>query len=112
MAINLKKEADLAGAHPSRRFGKRERKMLESVAAELPFKIVKAAKHTHAGGTEATISDASVQATDVVIAQLESSANDASVVKCTAGAGSVVVDFGSTDPGASVIQYIVVRALA
>lgn len=113
MAINLKSEADKAGKHPSRRFGQRERKLLESVAAEFPFSVVKAGKSNFAGGsTSATISDAAIAATDIVIVQVQASTNAAHVVKTLPGAESATVTL-SADPGAStVLQYIVVRAIA
>ena len=111
MAINLKSEADKAGKHPSRRFGQRERKMLESVAAQIPFTVVKVATANHAGSVNATITDSAILATDTVMVQLKTSTNDASVVKCAAATGSAVIKFNA-DPGASVISYIVVRALA
>jgi hypothetical protein len=112
MAISLKPEADKAGKYPSRRFGQRERKLLESVAAAVPFNVVAAGKSNFAGGSaSATITDAAITATDVVIAQLQSSANAESVIKVLPGSGSATVTF-SANPGASVISYIVVRALA
>ena len=82
MAINMKKEADLAGAHPSRRFGQRERKLLESVAAEFPCSVVATGKSNFAGGsTSATITNPAIAATDVVIVQVQASTNAAHVVK-------------------------------
>jgi len=113
MAINLKSEADKAGKHPSRRFGQRERKLLESVAASIPFSVVKAGKANFAGGSaSATITDASIASADVVIVQVQASANAAHVVKVLPGTGSATVTL-SADPGAAtVLQYIVVRALA
>jgi len=113
MAINLKKEADLAGKHPSRRFGQRERKLLESVAAEFPFSVVKAGKASFAGDSAtATITDAAIAASDVVIVQVQASTNAAHVVKTVPGTGSAEVTL-DTAPGAdTVLQYIVVRAIA
>lgn len=112
MAISLKPEADKAGSHPSRRFGQRERKLLESVAAAIPFQVVKAGKASVAGAAAAvTITDPAIVATDVVIVQVQSSANAAYVIKSVPGTGSVVVTLDAA-PGASVLQYIVVRALA
>jgi hypothetical protein len=112
MAISLKSEADKAGKHPSRRFGQRERKLLESVAAAIPFQVVKAGKASVAGAAAAvTITDSAIVATDVVIVQVQSSTSVAHVVKSVPGTGSVVVTL-SDIPGASVLQYIVVRALA
>lgn len=112
MAINLKSEADKAGKHPSRRFGQRERKLLESVAASIPFNVVASGKSNFAGGSAtATITDAAITATDVVIVQIQSSANLEPVVKVLPGTGSATVSF-LADPGVSVLQYIVVRALA
>lgn len=112
MAINLKSEADKAGKHPSRRFGQRERKLLESVAASIPFNVVSSGKANFAGGSaSATITDASITAADVVIVQVQSSANAEHVLKVLPGAGSATVTL-SADPGVSVLQYIVVRALA
>jgi hypothetical protein len=113
MAINLKSEADKAGKHPSRRFGQRERKLLETVAAAVPFQVAKAAKANFAGGSAtATITDSSVTAADVVIVQVQASTNAAHVVKSVPGTGSITVTL-SADPGAStVLSYIVVRALA
>lgn len=113
MAINLKSEADKAGKHPSRRFGQRERKLLESVAAAVPFNVVASGKSNFAGGsTTATISNAAIAATDVVIVQVQASTNASHVVKVLPGAASATVTL-SADPGAAtVLQYIVVRALA
>jgi len=112
MAINLKSEADKAGKHPSRRFGQRERKLLESVAASIPFSVVKAGKANFAGGSaSATITDASIASADVVIVQVQASANAAHVVKVLPGTGSATVTLNAV-PGASTLQYIVVRALA
>lgn len=113
MAISLKSEADKAGKHPSRRFGQRERKMLESVAAAIPFQVAASGKSNFAGGsTTATITAADVTAADVVIVQVQASTNASHVVKSVPGTGSITVTL-SADPGAStVLSYIVVRALA
>lgn len=113
MAINLKSEADKAGQHPSRRFGQRERKLLQTVAAQIPFQVAKSGKSNFAGGsTTATITDASVASSDVVIVQVQASTNAAHVVKSVPGTGSITVTL-SADPGAAtVLSYIVVRALA
>jgi len=113
MAINLKSEADKAGKAPSRRFGQRERKLLESVAASIPFPVAKSGKSNFAGGSvTATITDAAVTSADVVIVQVQASTNAAHVVKSVPGTGSITVTL-SADPGAStVLSYIVVRALA
>lgn len=113
MAISLKSEADKAGKHPSRRFGQRERKMLESVAAAIPFQVAASGKSNFAGGsTTATITAAGVTAADVVIVQVQASTNASHVVKSVPGTGSITVTL-SADPGAStVLSYIVVRALA
>lgn len=114
MAINLKKEADLAGKHPSRRFGQRERKLLESVAAEFPFSVVAAGTHATAGGDAAeTITVASAQAGDIVHVSVKTAgATPVVVAAAAAGAGSIAVTM-SADPEADhVLQYIVVRAIA
>lgn len=114
MAINLKKEADLAGKHPSRRFGQRERKLLESVAAEFPFSVVAAGVHTTAGGDAAeSITVASAQAGDIVMVSVKTAGTSpVSVVAAAAAAGSVEVTL-SADPSTDhVLQYIVVRAIA
>jgi hypothetical protein len=113
MAISLKSEADKAGKHPSRRFGQRERKLLETVAASIPFQVAKSGKSNFAGGSvTATITDTAVTAADVVIVQVQASTNAAHVVKSVPGTGSITVTL-SADPGAStVLSYIVVRALA
>lgn len=113
MAISLKSEADKAGKAPSRRFGQRERKMLESVAAAIPFQVAASGKSNFAGGsTTATITAAGVTAADVVIVQVQASTNASHVVKSVPGTGSITVTL-SADPGAStVLSYIVVRALA
>lgn len=113
MAINLKSEADKAGKDPTRRFGQRERKLLKTVADQMPFKVVKAATVNNGGGSVTiTITDTAIQSTDTVFVQVKASTNDASVVKCAAATGSAVVKL-SADPGAAtVLSYIVVRALA
>lgn len=113
MAISLKPEADKAGKYPSRRFGQRERKLLESVAAAIPVQVAISGKSSFAGGsTSATITAAGVVATDVVIVQVQASTNASHVVKSVPGTGSIAVTL-SADPGAStVLSYIVVRALA
>lgn len=112
MAINLKSEADKAGKHPSRRFGQRERKLLESVAAEFPFSVVKAGKAVLSpGSATATITDPAIAASDIVIVQVQSSTSSAYVVKTVPGAGSAEVTLSSSQADAT-LQYIVVRAIA
>jgi hypothetical protein len=112
MAINLKSEADKAGKHPSRRFGQRERKLLETVAAAVPFQVVKADKLDFVGGsTLSTITDSTIKSTDIVIVQVQSYTTAAYVLSVLPGNGSAAVTF-NVAPGASTIQYIVVRALA
>jgi Ni,Fe-hydrogenase III small subunit len=114
MAINLKKEADLAGAHPSRRFGQRERKLLEAVAAEYPKAVVAAGTFQTVGGDAAeTITLASVEANDIVMVSVKTAgASPVTVAAASAAAGSISVTM-SADPAADhVLQYIVVRALA
>jgi len=114
MPINLKSEADKAGKHPSRRFGQRERKLLETVAAQIPFKVVASGTFQTVGGDAAeSIPVASVVATDIVMVLVKTAgATPRSVDAAAAGAGSIAVTM-SGDPAADhVLQYIVVRALA
>lgn len=113
MAINMKKEADLAGAHPSRRFGQRERKLLESVAAEYPFAVVAAGTHNTIAGTTQTIAVASAKAGDIVLVSVKTlGASPAAVKAAAAGNGSITATMDVSPSTDHVLQYIVVRAIA
>ena len=114
MAISLKPEADKAGSHPSRRFGQRERKLLESVAAAIPFQVVTSGTFQTVGGdaTE-SIPVASVVATDIVMVLVKTAGvTPRSVNAAAAGAGSIAVTLSGDHAADHVLQYIVVRALA
>jgi len=71
-----------------------------------------AAKYSNAGGSATlVISNADVAATDVVMANLVTSANAVNINKVTAGAGSITILF-SADPGVSVVSYFAIEASA
>ena len=113
MAISLKPEADKAGSHPSRRFGQRERKLLESVAAAIPFQVLAAGVYTTIAGTSQTITVASAKTGDIVVVSVKTAgAVPVSVVAASAGNGSISVTMSATPSTDHVLQYIVVRALA
>jgi hypothetical protein len=114
MAINLKSEADKAGAHPSRRFGQRERKLLESVAAAIPFQTVTAGTFNTVGGDASeTIPVASAKTGDIVLVSVKTAgAVPVSVVAAAAANGSIAVTMSANPAADHVLQYIVVRALA
>lgn len=65
-----------------------------------------AAQYTNAGGSATTtITDATIKATSIVVADWSSSANSVQIEKVTPSAGSLVI-LSSGDPGASVLNYM------
>jgi len=109
---NFKREADAAGAYPDRRFGQRERKLLDTVQEAYPFGCVLAGTFASAAGsTSQTSSIAGVLSSDQVMCLVKTQgAVPVLVAAASAGAGSITVKY-SADPGADhVIQYFVFRA--
>lgn len=73
---------------------------------------VVAGKADNAGGsTSMVISNANVAATDVVMANIVSSANAVGINKVTAGAGTITILF-SANPGVSVISFFAIEPSA
>lgn len=108
----FKSEADKAGAYPARRFGQRERKLLESVQSAYPFGCVLAGNFASAAGSNSQVASVSgVLASDQVMCLVkEQGAVPVLVAAAEAGADSITVKY-SADPGADhVIQYFVFRA--
>jgi H+/gluconate symporter-like permease len=108
----FKSEADNANAYPARRFGQRERKLLETVQEAYPFGCVLAGTFASvAGSTSQTRSITGVLSSDQVMCIVKTQgAVPVLVAAVAAGAGSVTVKY-SADPGADhVIQYFIFRA--
>lgn len=108
----FKSEADLAGAYPARRFGQRERKLLETVQEAYPFGCVAAGTfNSAAGSTSQTVSVSGVLSSDQVMAIVKTQgAVPVILAAAAAGAGSITVKY-SADPGTDhVIQYFIFRA--
>lgn len=110
----FKTEADQAGKYPSRRFGQRERKLLESIQSAFPFGAVLAGTFASvSGSTSQTKAITGVLASDQVMCLVKTQgAVPVLVAAAAAGANSITVKY-SADPGADhVIQYFVFRAQA
>lgn len=110
----FKNEADNAGAYPARRFGQRERKLLETVQAAYPFGCALAGTfNSAAGSTSQTATVAGVLSSDQVIAIIKTQgAVPVILAAAAAGSDSITVKY-SADPGIDhVIQYFVFRAQA
>ena len=110
----FKNEADNAGAYPSRRFGQRERKLLETVQEAYPFGCVAAAEFTTVGGSATqTITVPGVLASDIVIASLAAQGGTPRTILTAATTADTITVVMSGDPSAThVISYAVFRAQA
>lgn len=109
---NFKSEASKAGNYPNRRFGQRERKLLESIEAAFPFGcVLSGTASSAAGSTSQTLTVAGVLSTDSVMAIVKTQgAVPVMVAAAAAGSGSITLKY-TADPGADhVIQYFVFRA--
>jgi hypothetical protein len=110
----FKSEADNAGGYPSRRFGQRERKLLETIQEAYPFGAAYAGTFITAGGsTTSTVTVSGVLSTDSVFAIVKTQGAVPVLVASAACTANTLTIKYSADPGADhVIQYIVFRAQA
>ena len=111
---NFKTEANLAGKFPDRRFGQRERKLLESIQAAFPFGAVSAGEFTTvAGSATQTISLPGVLASDIVVCSLAAQGGTPRTILTAATTAGTVTVVMSGDPSTThVISYVVFRAQA
>jgi len=109
---DFKLEADQAGRYPDRRFGKRERKLLESVQEAFPFatKLV-GSFETVAGSDTQTVSIPGLKAGDKVLCQFGTApAFPVTILSASASTASLSLSY-SSDPGAGLtVNYFVFRA--
>ena len=111
---DFKTEANLAGKFPDRRFGQRERKLLESIQSAFPFSPVYVGTFTSSSGsTTQTKAVSGVLASDSVMAIVKTQgAVPVIVASATCSANTITLKM-TADPGADhVIQYFVFRAQA
>jgi hypothetical protein len=110
----FKSEADNAGGYPSRRFGQRERKLLETVQEAYPFGAVFAGDFlSSSGSTTQTRTVTGVLSTDSVMAIIKTQGAVPVLVASAACTANTITFKMTADPGADhVIQYIVFRAQA
>ncbi len=104
-------EANAAGAYPSNRFGKRERKLLESVQDAYPYAPALAGNLTSVGGAASeAFTVTGLLSTDVVVLTLKTNASDHSILAYIPATDSLTIRFDS-DPGAgTIVSYVVFRA--
>lgn len=110
----FKNEADNANAYPSRRFGQRERKLLETVQEAYPFGAAFAGTFTStSGSTTQTVTVSGVLSTDSVMAIVKTQGAVPVIVASAAASTNTITLKMTADPGADhVIQYFVFRAQA
>ena len=109
---DFKQEADQAGRYPDRRFGKRERKLLESVQEAYPFSACLVGSFTTAAGSDTqTVSIPGLRASDRVLCQLGTApAFPVTILSASASTASLSLSY-SSDPGAGLtVNYFVFRA--
>lgn len=110
----FKTEASKAGNYPNRRFGQRERKLLESIQGAFPFGAMFAAEYTTVGGAAAeAISVPGVLASDVVICSLAAKgATPRTILTAATTADTITVTFSGDPSTDHVVSYVVFRAQA
>lgn len=113
MTISLSTEAAAAGSYPSRRFGKRERKLLESAKAGASHVVVAAANYTTAGGAAAeAITISGLLSTDIAVVTLKTAgATPRTVSKAACTTDTLTITFSGDPSTDHVVAYQVVRAL-
>lgn len=104
-------EANAAGTYPSNRFGKRERKLLESVQDAYPFAPALSGNLTTLGGAASeAFTVTGLLSTDVVMLTLKTNAGDKVIYAHIPATNSLTIRFDA-DPGAGVVvSYVVFRA--
>ena len=108
---NFQTEANKAGRYPDRRFGQRERKLLESVQNAFPFSPVLVGIAATVSGASQTLSVAGVLSTDAVIVTVKTAgATPRSVVAASAGTDSISVTMSGDPSTDHVLQYVVIRS--
>ena len=108
---NFQTEANLAGRYPDRRFGQRERKILESVQNAFPFSAVIVGTASTTAGASQTLSVSGVLATDAVLVSVKTAgATPRSIVAASAGTNSISVTMSGDPSTDHVLQYVVIRS--
>lgn len=113
-AISLATEAAAAGAYPAKRFGKRERKLLESAKANASYACLAAANYTTAGGAAAeAITISGLLATDIATVTLQTAgATPRTISKAACTADTLTITFSGDPSTDHVVAYTVFRALS
>lgn len=110
---NFTTEANKAGKFPSRRFGKRERKLLKSVQEHLTsgLRVIAAGTFTTVGGdANETITVPGAAATDVVSITLKTAGvSPVTVLRAAAATDAINVVLSADPDNDHVLQYVVIR---
>ena len=109
---DFKKEADAAGAYPDRRFGQRERKLLDSVQNAYPFACIAAGSFTTVGGdADEAILVSGCLASDIAMVVLKSpGAIPRTILSSAAALGQINVVFSGDPDDDHVVSYLLFRA--
>ena len=112
--VDLETEVAKAGNYP-RRFNKRSAKLLESVQDYMGFRIVKAGIHQTSPDSSSPhtndITASGVLASDIVIAQLQNAGPTVNILRATAAANTITIEFSGDPSNTHYVQYIVLRAV-
>jgi hypothetical protein len=113
MTISLVTETAGAGAYP-KRFGKRERKLLETAQAGASHVCIAAANYTTAGGAAAeAITISGLLATDIATVTLQTAgATPRTVSKAVCSTDTLTITFSGDPSTDHVVAYHVLRALS
>lgn len=108
----FKSEADAAGTYPSNRFGKRERKLLESIQDSFPFAVIAAGEFTTAGGdANEAIAVSGALASDISIVTMNTpGASPVTVTSSNMAANQINVVLSGDPSTDHVLNYLVLRS--
>ncbi len=111
-APNFSNQANQAGNYPRDNFGKRERKLLESVQEAYPYAVFAAGSFTTAGGdANESISVSGALSSDIAIVVLKTKgATPRTILTAAAGTDAIAVEMSGDPSTDHVLSYILLRA--